>query len=89
MIHPVLEPRAFFPTAVDTSVPVKTAAKAAFLEGLDEDLKILGGEKRTMRTIGQAVEKSADRTSPTVERMVGETLDLPRTLIKELCKESK
>jgi adenine-specific DNA-methyltransferase len=42
-----------------------------------------------IREIGQAIEKSTDRTSPTIERMVGEVLRLPKTLIKELCEASK
>jgi adenine-specific DNA-methyltransferase len=43
----------------------------------------------TIREIGQAVERSPDRTSATVERTVGEILGLPRTLIKELCEASR
>ncbi len=43
----------------------------------------------TIREIGQTIEKSTDRTSPTVERTVGEVLGLPNTLIKELCEASK
>ncbi len=43
----------------------------------------------TIREIGQTVERSTDRTSPSVERMVGEVLGLPKTLIKELCEASR
>jgi adenine-specific DNA-methyltransferase len=43
----------------------------------------------TIRQIGQAVQKSIDKASPTVERTVGEVLGLPKTLIEELCEASK
>jgi adenine-specific DNA-methyltransferase len=43
----------------------------------------------TIRLIGQAVERSPDRTSTSVERTVAEVLGLPKTLIGELCEASK
>jgi adenine-specific DNA-methyltransferase len=43
----------------------------------------------TIREIGQVVEKSTDRNSPAIERMVGGVLGLPKTLIKELCEAAR
>ena len=42
-----------------------------------------------IREIGQAIERSPDRTSRNVERIVGEVLGLPTTLIRELCEASQ
>jgi hypothetical protein len=41
-----------------------------------------------IREIGQAVERSPDRTCLTIEKTVGEVLSLPKTLIRELCEAS-
>jgi adenine-specific DNA-methyltransferase len=44
---------------------------------------------KTIREIGQAIERDTNRTSPNVERTVGEVLGLPQALIWELCEASK
>lgn len=43
----------------------------------------------TIREIGKTLEGSDDRTPPGVERMVGETIGMPKRLIDELCEASK
>jgi adenine-specific DNA-methyltransferase len=43
----------------------------------------------TIWAIGQAVEKSTDRTPMMVDRMVGEALGLPKELIQQLCEASE
>lgn len=43
----------------------------------------------TIPKIGMALERNIDRTSMTVERVVGEILGLPKKLIEELCEASQ
>jgi adenine-specific DNA-methyltransferase len=43
----------------------------------------------TIREIGQAVAKAPDQTSRNVEKIIGEVLDLPKMLARELCEASK
>jgi adenine-specific DNA-methyltransferase len=67
-----------------------------YFRAISGNTQVNAAEIRTMpvpcveaiRQIGRAVAQHHDRTSQTIERIIGEFLDLPKKLIEELCEAS-